>query len=127
MQLDTVMQIVFGISASLVAGVGIWYTWHKGKSSSFALGLYPNITIGDPLLTPHPPGRNVQSQQLPYYHYHDSAAGRVLWTRRTRRAMFMEDDFGSFAMAGFARPPNAHVRQSRNDPAGSSMRLTDDD
>ena len=127
MQLDTVMQIVFGISASLVAGVGIWYTWHKGKSSSFALGLYPNITIGDPLLTPHPPGRNVQSQQLPYYHYHESPEGPVLWTRLTARSVSAEDDIESFDMAALPRPPTAHVRELRNNPAGSPKTLTSDD
>jgi hypothetical protein len=41
--------------------------------------------------------------------------------------MFMEEDFGSFDMADFARPPNAHVRESRNDPAGSPKPLTNDD
>jgi hypothetical protein len=124
MELDSKLQIFFGICATLVAILAIWFAWHtRGKSSPFALGFYPVITIGDLLLTPHPPGRNVQSQQLPYYHYHESPEGRVLWTRRTRRAVFMEEDFGSFAMADFARPPNAHVRN----PPGSSMRLTDDD
>jgi hypothetical protein len=47
MQLDAIMQIVFGISASLIAVVGIWFTWHtRGKSSFFAIGLYPKITTG---------------------------------------------------------------------------------
>jgi hypothetical protein len=41
--------------------------------------------------------------------------------------MFVEENFGSFDMADFARPPTAHVRQPRNNPAGLSMRLTDDD
>ena len=57
MQLDTVMQIVFGISASLIAVVGIWYTWHKGKSLHFPLGYTLRSKSGDPLLTPHPPTR----------------------------------------------------------------------
>jgi hypothetical protein len=47
MELDTIMQIVFGISATLIAVVGIWFTWHtRGTPSFFRIGLYPKITTG---------------------------------------------------------------------------------
>jgi type IV secretory pathway VirB2 component (pilin) len=45
MQLDTVMQIVFGTFATLIGLVGIWFAWHtyKGKSLYSLLGWYPTV------------------------------------------------------------------------------------
>jgi hypothetical protein len=56
MKVDTILQIVFGISAALIAVFGIWFVWQtaRGKSSCHVLGLYPDDFIVhtiEPLLT----------------------------------------------------------------------------
>jgi hypothetical protein len=54
MELDTVMQIVFGIFTISIAVFGIWFAWHttRGKSIYFSLGLYPAVPTLDPSLMP---------------------------------------------------------------------------
>jgi hypothetical protein len=44
MELDIIMQIVFGIFTISIAVFGIWFAWHstRGMSLHFQLGFYPN-------------------------------------------------------------------------------------
>jgi hypothetical protein len=89
MQLDIVMQVVFGTFATLIGLVGIWFAWHTygGKSLWFLQGLYPTVpTILwsiRPYLANALPARNVPSQRtneslLPTHRYHASPEGRYL-------------------------------------------------
>jgi hypothetical protein len=57
MELDTVMQIVFGIFTISIAVFGIWFAWHntRGMSLHLLLGSYPRGPTLDPPLTPHEP------------------------------------------------------------------------
>ena len=89
MQLETTMQIVFGILSALIAVFGIWLAWRfRGKSLCFMQGLYPATPrLKD--LTVHlsmantPPARNSPAQHtseslLPIHRYHASPEGRYL-------------------------------------------------
>jgi hypothetical protein len=44
MELDIIMQIVFGVFTISIAVFGIWFAWHstRGMSLHFQLGFYPN-------------------------------------------------------------------------------------
>jgi hypothetical protein len=44
MELDSIVQIVFGILATLIAVLGIWFAWryNRGKSFYSLLGSYPS-------------------------------------------------------------------------------------
>jgi hypothetical protein len=101
MELDSILQICFGITATLIAIFALWFAWHtaQGKSSSM-LGLNPKIHTIGPYCTDIPLARNVLSQRtrsspLPSYYDQPLSGNRYF---RTRRIMFVEDTFGHFAL-----------------------------
>ena len=55
MELDSILQICFGITATFIAIIALWFAWHTARGkSSFLLGFDPKIhTIGPYLLTSH--------------------------------------------------------------------------
>jgi hypothetical protein len=93
MELDTVMQIVFGTFTISIAVFGIWLAWHttRGKLSCSLLGSYPMIPPHQ-LITDTPRARNAL---LPSHHDHASPEGRYVWAQRHETVVHYT--FGHFA------------------------------
>ena len=101
MELDSILQICFGITATFIAIIALWFAWYtaQGESSSM-LGLDPKIHTIGPYYTDIPLARNVLSQRTrssPLHSYYDhSLSGNRYF--RTRRIMIVEDTVGQFAL-----------------------------
>lgn len=113
MELDTILQIFFGISTTLISILAIWFTWYntRGRFSY-------HDTFHRPAINLHS-GRHIPSQRtsddiLPLHHNRASPENRYLWTRRR---MLVEDTFGSFAMADWAHLPTGQQNGRVSDVA----------
>jgi hypothetical protein len=102
MELDSILQISFGISATLIAILALWFAWHtaRGKPvlSELHQRLFVNVSLGRTSMP-----RRTNSNILPSYYYPHAATGAPYF--RTRRIMFVEDTFGHFALNGLPHLP----------------------